>query len=447
MELLTYPTEFGRNRGNLPELPIVNLFAETAEPEGQVILQSRAGLAPAYTLSTNPTRLVYSEPGVFNEALFALVGTELYRDTTLLGTVNGDGPVSMDSFETTTFLTAGDSLYKYDGSTLSTMAFPDAAATLKIVVGASRLVVIKKVSQTIYWTTPLGTTIDALDFAQAENSPDRLLDMLFIGDTLLLFGEGTVEFWTSQTGSGDLPFAPIPGRVFSKGIKNTGAVTQLASGWAWVTDSNQICINTPDGVISTREIETEIEAANEVFLWRFFFDGIEFLAARVGDRTHVFPTTTKTWSEFQTYGGPNWEASSYSNGYFGSATTGRVLTWSEDYIDDGELERRFRVWYPFNMETAVVNSIFMRANPGRTTYLAGEYDNPRVEMRTSKDGGNTFSAWRTATMGAVGQYRKQVKWLACGLFSYPGALAEFRITDPTPFRVSSVTANEPYGGY
>ena len=447
MELLTYLSEFSRERGNLPDLPIINLFAESAEPNGNVTLQSRPGLTNSTTLGTDPIRALYSEPGVFNQALFAVMGNKFYKGITNLGTITGSGPVSIDSFEGTTFLTAGESLYKYDGTTLSTVPYPNNASIRKIVVGASRLVTIQKDSQTIYWTGPLETTINALDFAQAEYSPDRLLDMLFIGDMLILFGEGTVEFWTSQTGSGDIPFAPVPGRMFPKGIKNTGAAVPLGASWAWVTNTNQICVTSPDNVISTRKIETEIEEAGSASLWTFYLDSIEFLAVQVGDKTHVFNTTNPTWTRFKTDGSENWEAQCYSNGYFGSAVTGKILTWSDSYIDSTVLERRFRVWAPINMETVVANSIFLRVNPGRTPYAVGNYTSPRIEMRLSRDGGNTWTNWRSTAMGSIGDYRKQTKFLSCGIFSYPGALAEFRITDPVPFRVSSVSVNEPYGGY
>ena len=446
MELLNYTTEFGKSRGDYPQLPIINFIVESVDPEGKLVLQSRPGLQEVTSLSTDPVRALYSEPGIFNESLFAVVGPTVYRDTTPVGSIVGSGAVSIDSFDGNTFFTAGGPLYVYTG-TLNTVPFPDNADTLKVVVGASRLVVIQKDSQTIYWSDPLTAEIDALDFAQAENSPDRLLDMLFLGDTLILFGESTVEFWPVQP-SGDLPFTPLPGRAFSKGIKNTGATTKLGSGFAWVTDTNQVCFNTPDNIISTREIETEIETAGEVTLWNFYLDSIEFLAIRVGDRTHVWNTTNKTTTEFKTYGASNWEVSCYANGYFGSSIAGKTMAWADTYDDEGrDIERLFRVWYPFDMATTVVYNVFMRTNVGTTPYSQGSYSYPEIEMRTSKDGGHTFSSWRASTTGATGDYRKQVKWFRLGVFAYPGALAEFRITDPVPFRVSSVKVNEPYGGY
>jgi hypothetical protein len=67
-------------------------------------------------------------------------------------------------------------------------------------------------------------------------------------------------------------------------------------------------------------------------------------------------------------------------------------------------------------------------------------------MRLSKDGGFTFSDWMPRSMGLQGAYRALMQWRSLGHFSYPGVVAEFRVTDPVPFRVAKVTMNEPYGG-
>jgi hypothetical protein len=45
-----------------------------------------------------------------------------------------------------------------------------------------------------------------------------------------------------------------------------------------------------------------------------------------------------------------------------------------------------------------------------------------------------------------GGYRTVPEWRALGMFDFPGALFEFRVTDPVPFRVSAVKVNDPAGG-
>jgi hypothetical protein len=49
-------------------------------------------------------------------------------------------------------------------------------------------------------------------------------------------------------------------------------------------------------------------------------------------------------------------------------------------------------------------------------------------------------------LGATGEYRTVPTWRRLGQFDFPGALFEFRVTDPVDFRVSAVKANDPLGG-
>lgn len=448
MELLNYPNVYRRDRGNLPHLPIVNMFAEASEPEENVILQSRPGLQILSSLGEEPVRKLYSEKGVFNGALFAIAGEIVYRDGAQIGTLDGSYPVSIDSFADLTFLTAGAKIWAYDGVTYSAVPFPDDKETLRLCVGASRLIVIEKNTQRIYWSDPLSQTIDPLSFAEAENSPDALLDLLYIGDTLILFGESTTEFWTSSTDA-DLPFVPVQGRVFPKGVRGPGCATKINSTYAWITDTNQVCLTAPDNVVSSRELELIIQGSSTASLWTFYIDSVEFLAVTTDQETWVFNTLTGYWSTFESYGETNFEPVTWAKNTFGSQYSGRLLSWQATFSDESRdiLERRFRVFQSIKTDPVIIYNIVLKTDSGTTNYLTGIYSNPRVELRTSRDGGNTFSPWRVSNLGVQGAYRQQAKWLSLGMFSYPGAMAELRITDPVPFTVSSTAANEPYGGY
>jgi hypothetical protein len=46
----------------------------------------------------------------------------------------------------------------------------------------------------------------------------------------------------------------------------------------------------------------------------------------------------------------------------------------------------------------------------------------------------------------MGQYRKRLEWRSLGSFEDPGALFEFRVTDPVPWRISGAYYNEDGGG-
>ena len=132
---------------------------------------------------------------------------------------------------------------------------------------------------------------------------------------------------------------------------------------------------------------------------------------------------------------------------FGSAYDGKTLAWSDGYEElGGVLERRFRAGLPINGGGIEIANVRLRTNPGQTPFLSGDYAPGTVEMRVSRDAGQTFGNWRGVSLGGQGNYRTRVEWRAVGLASYPGFLAEFRVTDPVPFRLSGVFANEPTGG-
>lgn len=441
-------SSYERGRGDLPELPAINVFAEEAPTEDTgVVLQSRPGLTDLNAdRGGGPVSALFKRDLVLDSALFAISGGYLYEGTTQIGAVTGSGPWSMAGYETAIFAAGGSSLYLYNGTALSAVSFPDSASVTKVIVGASRAICIRADTGKFYWSDSLATDIDSLDFATAENQPDRLLDMVFIDDTLILGGAETIEFWPN-TGDTDLPFQPLEGRVIEKGVKATGCMVPIGPTFAWVTNTHQVCLGTEETIISNPGLEERIENSASCKLWTFTLGGIEFLALRIDNETQVWSLRSKLWSEFQSYGEANWIPQCFAGDTFGSSLDGAVMAWADDHQDFGaQLERRFRGGFPINSGGLSVNSVQLRCNVGQTPFLTGDYTEPQVEMRLSRDAGQTWGDFRATALGAQGNYRTKVQWRGCGQASQPGFLAEFRVTAPVPFRVSDVLLNEPWGG-
>lgn len=441
-------SSYERARGDLPQLPVINLFAEASPTEQTgVVLQSRPGIEDrAANMGIGPVKALFKGDGVVGGLLYGVSNGHLYRGTTDLGAIDGDAAFSMAGYENLLFVAGGQSLWGWDGTTLAAVAFPDGASVAKVAVGASRALLIREDTGLFYWSNVLSSTIGGLSFAVAESSPDRLLDLLFIDDTAVLFGSETVEFWPNTT-EAELPFRPLEGRVFSVGIKATGCVTQFGEGFAWVTNNNVVCYQDPTGVISNEGLEAKIEASAVVALFRFWLGGTEFLALRLDDETHVLSAKTRLWSQFASYGQSNWLPQCHAGGVFGSYSDGRTFEWGQGHSDlGGVLERRFRAGLPINSGGVVLSNLLLRANPGNTPYLVGDYAEPVVEMRLSRDAGKTWGAFKPRTLGEQGKYRTAVRWNALGMASQPGILAEVRVTDPVPVRISDVLINEPRGG-
>lgn len=71
-------------------------------------------------------------------------------------------------------------------------------------------------TQAVYFLLPGELTIDPLNFFEKESNPDNVVDMLTVGDQVLITGEGSTETWYA-TGNFDAPFAPQEGRVYARG--------------------------------------------------------------------------------------------------------------------------------------------------------------------------------------------------------------------------------------
>ena len=439
-------TAFERARGDLPELPVLNMFAEEAPTEETgVVLQSRPPLASrSAAMGSGPVDTLFKKDGVLNGALFGISGGMLYEDSLSIGLVPGVGPASIAGNEIGLLMTAGAGPYYFDGATLSVVAFPDGASVTQVFNGASRFWAIRADTGKLYFTPSLEATFAGLDFITAESLPDKLLQGLWLDDAAVLFGKESVEFWPN-TADPDLPIAPLEGRVFEKGIKATGCATVIGSTFAWVTDENQVCLTTPDNIISNPGLEEKIAATVACRLFTFLVDATEFLCLRLDANSYVFSPRSGRWSEFASYGVSNWLPRCHAGGVFGDVQ-GRTLAFTTGHADMGaEFERRFRAGFPLNAGGLDIDNIILRCNVGQTPYLTGVHAEPEVEMRLSWDAGQTWDAWEAVSLGTAAQYDAKVMWAGLGMASHPGLLAEFRCTDPVPFRVSDVLVNEPYG--
>lgn len=441
-------SSYERADGDLPGLPVINMYAEQAPTEDRgVMLQSRPGLGDREAdMGAGPVQQLFLRDLVLSSALYGVSGGYLYEGTTQIGAVDGSGFCSMAGNEIGLMATAGETLYFYDGATLNAVAFPDAADVAHVTVGGSRYWLVRKDTGKIYWTDALESDVDALDFATAESLPDRALQTLWVDGGLIIFGSESVEFW-QQTGNANLPITPLINMVLEKGLKATGCATTYGPTFAFVTSDNQVAMQNEQNIISNPGLEARIAASTECSLWTFLLGGIEFLALRIDTETHVWNQRSGTWSEFQSYGQPNWIPQCYAAGVFGSAIDGRTMEWTEAHEDlGGVLERRFRGGFALNSGGIIIANVQVRCNVGQTPFLAGEYLEPTIEMRLSRDAGQTWGSWRGVSLGQQGNYRTKVQWRHCGMASQPGFLGEFRVTDPVPLRVSDCLINEAWGG-
>lgn len=437
---------YRRDLGNFPELVLINMFVEQAKTSEQgIALQSRPGLGLLATAGTGPINGMFCKAGTLSGAVFSISNTTIYSATTSVGSIAGTGVASWAGGFGELLVTRGTTCRRWNGTTLSNVTFPDAANVRAVTFIGSLFVAVRgDTSGKFYWSAPLdGTTWDALDFATAEREPDSLLDIAALGDNIWLFGQSTIETW-AHTGDATLPFTRFEQVAFDQGIMDTGCVVP-ADNTLFFIGSKRMVFRVGDVPerISDNGIEERLHDATTARMFTFWYHGHEFVCIRTNTETLAYDCSSKQWCEFQTSQG-NWIAAhaamSGKTAYFGHATTGSLMGWSEWDDMAASLERRLSFAQQLD-EPAEINCIRLWVNSGATDVVA----DPQIELRLSDDAGNTFSAWEAEDLGTTGDFRNVPEWRAMGTFDFPGVLGEIRVTDAVPFRLSAIKINDEKG--
>jgi len=452
---------YRRDNGNFAEMKLVNMFPEAAPTVEQgVALLSRPGLRMVAWLGAGPIRDHFQHPGLFNGDTFTISGGELYRNTTLVGAVDGAGIPRWAWSKREIVVTCGQTAYSYRGpGDFVAISMPDAFPVRSVtgMIGGF-FVYLRDGTSRYYWSNindarTFAIATGGLSYASAEAMPDNLLDCMAIGDNLYLLGEESVEVHFLAPNDTKLPFHRITQRTAPKGIIATGTATMFDNALHWVGHDNVIYRMAEVPMrMSNHAIEERVSQSANYRMFTFLFQGHSFLCVRLDGGTWVFdPAGGKEWPEFQTLNQPNFlgqcAAMLESGVQFGSAIDGTIYEFGDDWTDNGErLERRFTGAFPIKGGVVPVDMIEVDCNAGAIDPFDWPDVDPQLEMRSSRDAGKSFGMWRTASLGKTGERRKRPRYRRCGYFDAPGAMFDFRLLDPAPLRVSAVLINEPSSG-
>lgn len=447
---------YRRDKGGLPEFRLLNMLVEESPSAGAgAALIGREGLGDVATWGNGPVHEVFQQDGVFDGDRFAISGNTIYREGVSLGTIDGSGEAWFACSPVELCFGRGKTAYSYDGDTVEAIAFPDGAGVRWGVYLATLFFFVRDgdapLNGRVYFSSPLdGRSVDDLDFFNAESAPDQTLQVLVVGDNLAVLGRKTIEFWR-LTGQLTLPVSRISQRLFTKGIKNTGAAVSADNSMLFVSDENRLhrIADVPQ-VMSDFALGERFEESSTARLFRFSYMGHDLVAARTDTGTWIYDAATGETPEFATLGRTNWRAKCAcmvsGRALLGDDTSGALLEFSG--FEDGaeQLQRVCSIYFPVTGGSAHVDSLEVELDFGHTQELSGEGADPIVEMRSSRDGGRNWTPWRGTTVGRQGKYGTRARWRRLGIFNSPGGLFELRAADPAPFRISRAFVNEPAGG-
>ena len=469
---------------NAADSRMINLFPEIV-PEGgkePAFLQRAPGLRLLATLGSGPVRGLWT----FGGFGYAVSGDKLYKIdnfwvATVKGTVTGSGPVSMVDNGTQLFIAAGADGFIYNAGTdvFAQITDPDfpGATTVGFIDG---YFVFNEPNSQKFWVTQLldGTSVDPLDFASAEGSPDNLVSLIVDHREVWLFGETSVEVWYNA-GLPDFPLARIQGAFNEIGCAAPFSVAKLDNGvfWLGADARGRGIVYRSKGYngerISTHSVEWQIQQypdISDATAYTYQQDGHSFYVLNfpTADITWVYDVATQAWhqragwlnNQFTRHRGNN-QMSFNDEIVVGDYLTGELYAYDLSvYSEAGAIQKWLRSWralptgqntlrrttqhsLQLDCESGVgldepPNAIDQFVMEQVVGYLATESGDrlitesgdlisatvtpppvttmiPRVMLRWSDDGGHTWSNEHWRSMGRIGQTGVRVIWRRLGM--------------------------------
>jgi hypothetical protein len=430
---------------NAADNRMVNLFPEVI-PEGgkdPAFLQRAPGLKLQQTIGSGPIRGLWA-PSSVTGPFYVVSGYEVYKLTSLtgtpllIGTVSGTAPVSIADNGTQIFFATDPAGYIYNQTTgaFGQITDPDFPGAVTVGYLDGYFTFNEPDSQRI-WVTALldGTSIDPLDFASAEGSPDGVASILVDHRELWVFGTDSVEVWY-DAGQPDFPFTRIQGAFNEIGCVAPYSPAKLDNGIFWLgTDARGRGVvyraNGYTGVrVSTHAVEWQIQQyadMTDAVAYTYQQDGHAFYVLNFpsANTTWVFDVATNAWHERASWADDNFirnrancHCNWQGNTVVGDFESGNIYTLDpETYADNGKIQKWLRSWRALptgqnNFKRTAHHSLQLDCQTG-VGYIDGAA--PQVSLRWSDDGGHTWSNEHWVSMGKIGEYGTRVIWRRLGM--------------------------------
>ena len=446
---------------NAADARMVNLFAEVlSEGKEAAFLQRAPGLRKLNTIGNGPIRGLWAfspQDGVG----FVVSGTQLYKidnayTATLIGTVAGTGPVSIADNGTQLFIAANGPSYIYNNTTnaFGQITDPDFPGAVTVAYLDGYFVFNEPNSQKM-WVTQLldGTSIDPLDFASTEGSPDGLVAVLSNFREIWAFGTNSIEVWF-DSGASDFPLQRIQGAFNELGCAAPYSIAKVDNGLFWLGRDRrgQGIVYQANGYsgqrISTHAVEWQIQQyanLSDAIAYTYQQDGHSFyvLIFPSANTTWVYDLATQAWHERAgftdgafTRHRSNCQMAFNNEVVVGDFENGNIYAFDlDDYSDNGQIQKWLRSWRALgpgknDLNRTAQHSLQLDIESGVGLNL-GQGSDPQVMLRWSDDGGHTWSNEHWSPVGKIGEYYKRVFWRRLGMtLKLRDRVYEVSMTDP-----------------
>jgi hypothetical protein len=423
---------------------MVNLFPEIV-PEGgkePAFLNRAPGLNFQVAVGTGPIRGLWA----YGDYMYVVSRDKLYKvdssyTVTLLGTVSGTtGPVSMADNGTQLFVACNGPSYIYNATTgvFQQITDPDFPGAVTVSYLDGYFVFNEPNSQKI-WVTALldGTSVDPLDFASAEGSPDGVVGVLAAYRQLWVFGTNSVEVWYNSGGA-DFPLSRIEGAFNELGCAAAFSIAKMDNSIFWLGQDarGEGIVYKANGYtgqrISTHAVEWQIQQYSDIsdaIGYTYQQDGHSFyvLIFPTANTTWVYDAATQAWHERAGFSAgqftrhrSNCQVFFNSKVMVGDYENGNVYAFDlDDFSDNGDIQKWLRSWRALptgqnNLKRTTQHGMQLDCETG-VGLNDGQGSDPQVMLRWSDDGGHTWSNEHWVSIGKIGQYGKRAIWRRLGM--------------------------------
>ena len=463
---------------NAADNRMINLFPEVIPEGGKEpgFLNRAPGLELLQTIGSGPIRALWAHQT--NGADFYVVsGTEVYKMTSTsatpvkLGNIIDGGPVSIADNGTQLFFACNGPSYIYNEATNEFKQITDPDFPGAVTVGyLDGYFVFNEPNSQRVWVTSLldGTSIDPLDFASAEGSPDGLVAVNVDHREAWLFGTDSVEVWYDVGGT-DFPLQRIQGAFNEIGCVAAFSIAKLDNSLFWLgTDARgQGIVYKANGYtgqrVSTHAIEYAIAQYGNIsdalaYTYQQEGHGFYVLTFPSANATWVYDAATQAWHERAgllngafTRHRSNCQCNFGGETIVGDFENGNIYKYSlEVYSDNGDPQKWLRSWRAIptgqnTLKRTAQHSLQLDAESGvglngftteqvfylvtqdgdnliteNGNYLATDITSsviadPQVMLRWSDDGGHNWSNEHWTSMGGIGRFGQRIMWRRLGM--------------------------------
>lgn len=278
-------------------------------------------------------------------------------------------------------------------------------------------------------------SLDALDFASTDGSPDNIISTQVNHREVWLFGENSIETWYN-TGDADFPFSRISGGFIEMGIAAAFSAAKIGRYTFWIgkNKEGQGTVYAAQGLapqrISTHAVELAIQSYGDIsdaVAWTYQQNGHSFYVLNFtsANTTWVYDLTTRLWHERAYFSGGQYQrhrANSHAFAYgvhvVGDYENGNIYQLDDKtFSDDGQEIRRMRTAPHISngIKRIRYSSLQLEVDTGEGLSEGSLETDPKIVLQYSDDGGSTWSNDKVASLGKIGKRKTRVIWRRLGM--------------------------------